>query len=384
MIIASFDIGIKNLAYCIMEYQPHRLPGDKFKIYKWDVLDLLDIDSDKVLKITNKKVKTCQIKYKSGQKMGKLCANKPYYRVREASGEVIGICKVHSRSRDQDQIQRHYTVANTTHFELAKLSIPQLDEIDFSMCDRIILESQPHQKMKNFSMMLFNYFVIRYVVDKKESEHNIKDVCFISSKNKLTVYDGPFIPCKLKTQYTRNKFYGKAYCRYMIRENREKLAFFDTFKKKDDLADSYLQGAWYLMYNWGDKLSQAPLLKLDKPKLKLKLKTKSDLIADPVDPDVFSKPKLKLKPKLIGREHLEKIKRNKTNMRIIYDTNYNRYCNLRRGYRPKKSQKRYSLSNIKYFYTRKNFNSVVKSDWKLSSAIKFYFGDLETFVNYLN
>ncbi len=46
MIILSFDVGIKNLAYCLFEYntlQSENLQNDKnYKILQWDVIDLAD------------------------------------------------------------------------------------------------------------------------------------------------------------------------------------------------------------------------------------------------------------------------------------------------------------------------------------------------------
>ena len=36
------------------------------------------------------------------------------------------------------------------------------------------------------------------------------------------------------------------YCRYMINNDENNLQFFNEHKKKDDLADSYLQAIWFL------------------------------------------------------------------------------------------------------------------------------------------
>lgn len=226
-IITSFDIGIRNLAYCRLSYQPNNISGNQFKIYDWNVIDLLDE--------TAHLDKKCCLSYKSGSKSGTTCANEAYYYVVEQSGLEQPICRVHAKSYESRSLKRLYTCKNIALYELARIAIQKLDQIDFSQCEEVIFESQPRigtPKMKNFSMMLFNYFIIRYIAEKSEAAQTIKDVKFVSSRNKLTIYDGPYIECKLKGQHSRNKFYGKAYCQYILRHNNEKLQFFNCFKKK--------------------------------------------------------------------------------------------------------------------------------------------------------
>ena len=240
-IVTSFDIGIKNLAYCSMEYMPSKPPGDQFLIHDWNVLNLLEDEGT-----INK---NCQAVFKTGIKSGKTCPNKAHFYTVNTDGEKISVCRTHSKSYSPDQLKRVFTCANISIFELASLAVKELDKIDFTNSDEIIIESQPNKNpvMKNLSMMILNYFVLRYVVEKGAK---IQDITFISAKNKLKVYDGPYVECKLKNQYSRNKFYGKIYCRHMIRGNSKWLNFFEAHKKKDDLADSALMLIWYLMNNY--------------------------------------------------------------------------------------------------------------------------------------
>ena len=79
--------------------------------------------------------------------------------------------------------------------------------------------------------------------------YKVKKVIFVNPRNKLEVYDGPYVQCNLKGQYARNKFYGKVYCRYIIRNQPSDIKLFESHKKKDDLADSFLQGVWFLCKN---------------------------------------------------------------------------------------------------------------------------------------
>ena len=53
-----------------------------------------------------------------------------------------------------------------------------------------------------------------------------------------------------KNKYKINKYLAIEYCKYMIEEN-EKIdkkfhELYDSSKKKDDLADCYLQGIYYI------------------------------------------------------------------------------------------------------------------------------------------
>ena len=175
MKVLSFDIGIKNLSYCILD--------ETYKIYDWNIVNLcedLDIKKDK------------------------------------------------------------YTI-----FE----NIPKkLDLYNLLDVDVVLLENQPCLKnptMKTIQIIIYTYFVINGL-HKEESP--ISKILFISAKNKLSFYDGPKVECKLKSKYSQTKYLGKEYTKYYLKDNQEKLDFFNSHKKKDDLSDSYLQGMSYFEF----------------------------------------------------------------------------------------------------------------------------------------
>jgi len=172
MKILSFDIGIKNLSYCILD--------ETYKIYDWNIVNLcgdLDIKKDK-------------------------------YQILE--------------------------------------NIPKkLDLYNLLDVDVVLLENQPCLKnptMKTIQIIIYTYFVINGL--HKENS-TISKILFISAKNKLSFYDGPAVECKLKSKYSQTKYLGKEYTKYYLKDNQEKLDFFNSHKKKDDLSDSYLQGMSY-------------------------------------------------------------------------------------------------------------------------------------------
>ena len=177
MRILSFDIGIRNLAYCLIEGQNNEAGELLCSIVDWDVINLCQKD-EKVKKVS----------------LQTLCA-----RMIE---QLNAITEIH-------------------------------ESIDY-----VILENQPvymNPKMKSVQMMLFTYFIMKDGAAVK----------MFSPRNKLKVYTGPPVECTLKSKYSRTKFFGIQYCKYMI-QSCAVADFFERHKKKDDLADSFLQGVLYL------------------------------------------------------------------------------------------------------------------------------------------
>ena len=184
--ILSWDVGIYNLAYCILKKVKDISGG--YKILKWGLLPICDRAS-----LKNDKM-----------------------------GVFEGIPKV-------------------------------LDSIEeFKNVSSVLIENQPSLKnptMKTIQVMLYSYFV--HQKHRSELMYNkkspIKNIEFISAQNKLKVYDGPEIECKLKSSYSKRKFFAKKHSEYFLDKygETENGEFFKKNKKKDDLADAYLQGLFY-------------------------------------------------------------------------------------------------------------------------------------------
>ena len=96
-------------------------------------------------------------------------------------------------------------------------------------------------------MIIYSYFLVNGITNNKSKIENIE---MINARNKLKAYKGPEIKCEIKDKYKKTKFLGIEYCKTMINENNkieEKFKkLFEESKKKDDLADSYLQGIYYI------------------------------------------------------------------------------------------------------------------------------------------
>ena len=102
--------------------------------------------------------------------------------------------------------------------------------------------------MKSIQMIIYTFFIMNGVMNDNSS---IKEVHMINARNKLKVYKGAKIEFinenNKKNKYKINKYLKIKYCENMIDKNCEEFkSLFNESKKKDDLADCYLQGIYYI------------------------------------------------------------------------------------------------------------------------------------------
>jgi len=119
-------------------------------------------------------------------------------------------------------------------------SVCPLDEIN-----EVIIEKQPsfNPKMRTVACALQSYFIIRGQIDNT----NINKIIFYSAKYKLQICEGSVPKGLSKSQ--RYRFHKKMAideCRRKVEDNETLSTFFGEHKKKDDLADSYLQAVSYI------------------------------------------------------------------------------------------------------------------------------------------
>jgi hypothetical protein len=145
------------------------------------------------------------------------------------------------------------TLGSTVNYNSLYINlITQLDARNFMLnVDTVIIEKQPsfNPKMRIISGCLQTYFIIRGMVDTTV----IKSVDFFSPKHKLKCYTGNqlVIDSKAKSKYSQTKKMGILICReklHEFNETDEHKKQFEQSKKKDDLADCYLQAITFSLF----------------------------------------------------------------------------------------------------------------------------------------
>lgn len=281
--LISFDIGIKNMAYCIFKFH-----NNSITVEDWNVINLLQEnetfncnciippktkkDSEK---ICNKKAKYtknnnyfCEKHAKSNKQfiIPDKIHSKPYLKKCKldqlnniASSHFLNTNSNNRKLKKDELVDVIFSFYNSKCFEniiKTKQNANNIDLINIGKkikehmnlipninnLNKVIIENQISpiaNRMKTIQGMLAQYFIM--------INNNI-DIYFVSSANKLKqFYDLQNTNTDKKT-YKENKKDGVFYCDLFIKNNN----FLNNWqnrldiKKKDDLADAFLQGIWYL------------------------------------------------------------------------------------------------------------------------------------------
>lgn len=211
----SFDVGIKNLAYCELT------PGKK--IIQWGIINL---NENPMCDVT----------------LRKKCEKQATYLIKDDCNENY-CCTSHSKKF------KKMKKLNTNH-DLSKISqrcVSMLRDLDLSKIKYVLIENQPALKnpsMKSIQMIIYTFFIIEGAMNDSSS---IESVHMVNARNKLKVYKGPKIECNKKGKYAQNKYLSVEYTKIMIEKEEEEFKNqYDLSKKKDDLADAYLQGIYWI------------------------------------------------------------------------------------------------------------------------------------------
>ena len=238
--IISFDVGIKNLAYCIVSFNENNNVYEH-TIEDWGVIDIMEKFLDEAVE--------CSV-----NKKGVLCGC-PAISAVTIDNKIIGFC---NKKTCQGIAQSSYSKKQIKKIKVVNTkSVSQLDMTSEMICklkllpnllntDIVVIENQPVLKnptMKSIQMVLYSYFLINGYTS---SESSISNIALFNAGRKLDIYDGPEITdIPDASTYTGRKKLSIAYTLYFLKNKTEKLDFFNKHKKKDDLADSYLQCLTY-------------------------------------------------------------------------------------------------------------------------------------------
>lgn len=271
MIIISIDVGIKNLAYCLFKVSSK----SKYQILDWNIIDLCGSNSHKCSAKCNNN--------ESCDSLAKYSLNDKYYCKTHAkkvndyfipTSELLTFRSKNKKKNlgeiysfaDKFNIPYNKPCTKTALFTIIddyieskcfklihakKSSDVNLVEIGKNISkiftelfeqfqiDYVLIENQISpiaNKMKTIQGMIAQYFIMK----------NVADIDFVSSINKLKY----FVRSRKRTTYSERKKIGIDITNKLIQLNDNFKSWDNNFnksKKKDDLADAFLQCIWFLL-----------------------------------------------------------------------------------------------------------------------------------------
>jgi hypothetical protein len=273
MVILSIDVGIKNLALCLL--------SESKEILLWEVLNISCEDAPA----------TAIPSEDSSPAKCSLCKNRAKYRKNETlyclrhakesafllptkdllpskiekmklvdlkelvdnysidissiktskklKADYVAAIKAQLLDPAEDSPQKSAGKTKASEISLVTISRIMTDKLNrlLAECpniDNVIIENQISPiatRMTSIQGMLTQYFIMK---------NPSQQIQYISAKNKLKEFDVD------KECYADRKKSGVDICKKHLEGNRTWGEFFSKHKKKDDLADCYLQGCWFL------------------------------------------------------------------------------------------------------------------------------------------
>jgi hypothetical protein len=289
-------VGMKNLAYCLFELSPDsggiKTPESVMKmasIVAWDTVNLCDDGTAAPAAPTCSAV-GCKFAAKfmhdsgpehltvhyctrhanaSGYKMPlpssiaslKLLKKMTLEQLRAFSDEYLSSAIPEKCEKSKLKLLQHVTAVLAAEYLVAVstkptvISAAALDLITIgrnmnrrfdalphlaSGLDVVIIENQLSTlatRMKTLQGMITQYFIMR----------GVPDIRFISATNKLKLFSKEGDDKGDKSDYADRKKRGMEITRALTAQHApEHIGLYDKHKKKDDLADCFLQGVWWL------------------------------------------------------------------------------------------------------------------------------------------
>ena len=269
MKLLSFDVGIKNLSFCVIELNEF---NKELNIKNWEVIDLCNEKKkcvemkennqcNKIAKYHKDNLYYCQLHSKKKpyevppdslreKILKKMKLEELLKLATEFNIKNINNDKHFTKNKVLEKINEYISdnyfdiIENikASEYNLVELGINLRDKLDDLLnlddIDIVLIENQISpiaNRMKTIQGMIAQYLIMR----------GIKNIVFYSATNKLKTFIGSD-----KTTYSERKQLSINYTTQILLKNVTLNFwhhFFSSHKKRDDLADSFLQGLSYLI-----------------------------------------------------------------------------------------------------------------------------------------
>ena len=268
MKIISIDVGMKHLAYCLFSTDD----TTNYTIDKWGIIDLCNSEHQQqcfgMMKKNNAKCKRKSRFYKNNIYYCKIHAKNKKYLIPSKEmkysklkykkvQELKAICNernysIPKKSKKTDYLEAILRDLSNNYFNIVpSIDSRKIDLITYGrqikkafshlfnnqQIDCVLIESQVGPlalRMKVLQGMIMQHFI----------EHDYPLIKEISPANKLKTF-----PQHKKVSYRERKKLSIQITTQVLEQTPaiiHWLPYFKTHKKKDDLADAFLQGKWYI------------------------------------------------------------------------------------------------------------------------------------------
>jgi hypothetical protein len=320
MKICSWDIGIKNLAYCLIN---HDEKDNTFTILDWDLINLIEDEEDQILHICECKKKDgvqcnneAKLYFELNNKKTYYChQHKKQFNINEYINDDFNentkgkcqfmlsrkkeLCNKKSKIEKNNmlfcnQCYKKYMTQENKQFQLKKITKKKASEYDKDLLslkvaenidsrphlfdvNTVLIELQPlgqsgfnkkfnkfqsavsNPLMKTVSCFVFHHFVTRLNIDMKK---NIP-VKFIPASNKIKIGGDASISflaggANSSNVYKKTKEISIEFAS-IISKNTIWENHLGKYQKQDDVSDSLIQAYHYLYFKNGDKYTHTLL-----------------------------------------------------------------------------------------------------------------------------
>ena len=279
MKIVSWDVGIKNLAFCILEKTNDN--NNPYIIHEWDIINII---KDEDVKCYIENCCSTDVKHvcKYLDENRYLCKNhKSYGKVLEDKWTEIKnkideckeqkcttccknakwllndkfLCTIHKNSiikkYDKEIVLKNYSSSKVKEINVDDIKLNLIKKLDerksLLQLDHVCIENQPsfkNPRMKAISDTIYTWFLIRGIVDG-----TVKSIHFISPSNKLKI-EGKIASINKEINESTNKYkttkkLSIENTKEILKYNPEYIRLIENSKKSDDLCDTFLQGLYF-------------------------------------------------------------------------------------------------------------------------------------------